>query len=274
MADLPFAPVDAGAASRLRLAVDPDDKILRAIEALGPVAGRDVVVLGSAPVLASALVGLGSRVTVVDPAIPGRRGNGAVRAEGTPPGRGQARLARPAKGGTEPGHTPGTELETDESPGAGAGALVAIAGTPAATGLAAGSADVVVATFQSVRGLDAPAVAEVDRILRPGGRFLVVADYGRDDLDPLRDPEQLAAAIAASRPSGSFLASGFRIRVIHTWWVFADCDAAGELLREAFGDAARDVVAAMKRPRLAHKVAIFHRTRGGDRPAAPARRIG
>ena len=39
--------------------------------------------------------------------------------------------------------------------------------------------------WQAFRGVDPTEMSEVGRVLRPGGRLLVVHDYGRDDMSRL-----------------------------------------------------------------------------------------
>ena len=61
MADLPFD-LDAGLNEQLAGALDVEGKIPRALEALGPVAGRDVVLVGPPGIRARQLTELGARV--------------------------------------------------------------------------------------------------------------------------------------------------------------------------------------------------------------------
>src|SRR4029078_13095460 len=63
--------------------------------------------------------------------------------------------------------------------------VTAISG-PAPWTLPDASADVSRSVRVGFRGVTANDLAEADRILRPGGRLLVVHDYGRDDVSPLR----------------------------------------------------------------------------------------
>ena len=66
MADFPFTLADRALAVRLARAMDPEGKIPRALDALGNLAGRDVLVLGPTRSLRAAQVReLGARVTTV-----------------------------------------------------------------------------------------------------------------------------------------------------------------------------------------------------------------
>jgi hypothetical protein len=126
-------------------------------------------------------------------------------------------------------------------------------------GLADGSADVVLGCWSVFRGVEPAEVAECDRVLRPGGRLLVVHDYGRDDVSTLRG--DLPEYGAWSRRDGPFLGGGFRIRVIHCWWTFADVPAAKSFLEAAFGEPGRQLGERLTRPRLSDNVAVYHRSR-------------
>ena len=193
--------LDPGLAVRLEAAFDREGKIVRALESLGPVAGRDVVAIeADAGPIARGLVDLGARLAPVSP--------------------------RP----------------DSES-----------LGLPAADA----SADVIVSAWSTFRGVDEPAIREVDRVLRAGGRQLVVHDYGRDDVARLSGerPEHLTW----SDRNGPFLSSGFKVRVLHCWWTFDSLEDARSFLTDAFGEVGTSVGALLKRPRLAHKIAIYHR---------------
>jgi hypothetical protein len=123
----------------------------------------------------------------------------------------------------------------------------------------AGSFDVLVGLWSAFRGVDPREIAAADRLLRPGGRLLVLHDYGRDDVSRLRGP--LPEHDSWSRRSGPFLQGGFRVRVVHCWWTFESLEAAREFLIASFGEAGEEVGAGLKRPRLSYNVAVYHRTR-------------
>jgi len=190
-----------GLADRLVRVLDVEGKIPRALEALGPVADRDVLLLdGSGGLRAGQLRELGARVEVMAPS--------------------ESR----------------------------------------ASAVADASADVLVAFWSSFRGVEAAEMEEAARIVRPGGRLLVVHDYGRDDVSALRG--DLPDYGPWSRRDGPFLRSGFKIRVVHCWWTFESLDDARQFLGEAFGEVGTNVGSGLTRPRLSYNVAVYHRTLG------------
>ena len=124
-----------------------------------------------------------------------------------------------------------------------------------------GSADVVVGLWSTFRGVDQAEVAEVDRVLRPGGRHLAVHDYGRDDVSRLHVESERPEYGAWSQRAGPFLSGGFKVRVVHCFWEFESLEATTRFLSAAFGAAGAAVAASLKRPRLSWNVAVYHRSR-------------
>jgi SAM-dependent methyltransferase len=205
---MPFASVPA-LTDRLAGCMDIEGKIPRALEALGPLAGRAVAVLD----------------------VPG-----------TP------WVERLPKDGADPLLVPAGEP-----------------GGPLRVPAPDASLDVVVTLWTGFRGVDPSDVGEVDRVLRPGGRLLVVHDYGRDDVSTLREPDA-PEYLHWSRRGGPFLGeAGFKIRVLHCFWTFASIEDAREALA-LFGDRGEAVLARLKRPRLSWNVAVYHRGQGGVEP--------
>jgi hypothetical protein len=204
MADLPLA-LEPSLGDALSRALDVEGKIPRALEALGPIAARDVVLVGGGPLESRRLAEVGARLTKVDAFQPSGR---------------------------------------------------------ASWQLPDGSADAVVAEWSGFRGITPAELVETERVLRPGGRLLIVHDYGRDDVSRLRG--DLPEYSLWSRRNGPFLSAGFRIRVIHCFWTFDTVQTAGSFLASAFGPAGAEVAATLSRPRLSYNVAVYHRTRGGD----------
>jgi hypothetical protein len=122
------------------------------------------------------------------------------------------------------------------------------------------SVDVVLGLWSAFRGVEAAETAEVDRVLRPGGRQLVVHDYGRDDVSRLFTADRPEYG-AWSHRFGPFLKGGFRVRVVHCFWEFESPDGAASFLGAAFGQVGAEVAATLKRPRLSYNVAVYHRAR-------------
>lgn len=119
--------------------------------------------------------------------------------------------------------------------------------------------DVVVSCWSGLGAPDPRQVREVDRVLRPTGRFIVVHDYGRDHVSRLRGDRPEYGAW--SRRDGPFLRNGFRIRVVHCWWTFESLEAARSFLTAAFGQPGMDLADSLRRPRLSYNVAVYHRAR-------------
>jgi SAM-dependent methyltransferase len=228
VADLPVD-LPEEVAARLLRSFDLEGKIPAALEALGPLGNRDVVLVdGAHGVRARQLAALGARLTVLE-----RRG----------------RLA---------------ELR---SALAGLTGVKVSAGTAASLGLPDDSADAIVAHWSAYRAPSPGEVQEADRVLRSGGRLLVVHDYGRDDVSRIRGDRPEYSTW--SRRDGWYLNNGFRMRVIHAFWTFESMATARSLLIDAFGEAGVTVGETLRRPRLSYNVAIYHRSRAEraeDRP--------
>jgi len=206
VADLPFDLANAVLAGRLLRSLDVEGKVPRALEALGPVGGREVILLGGGPTRAGQLEALGATVSI-------------ARDWGGDP-----------DGGVAPDH-------------------------------ADASVDAAVSYWSGFRSGDLAELHEADRVLRNGGRLLVVHDYGRDDVSRLRG--DLPEYGKWSRRNGWFLTNGFKIRVVHCFWTFDSMDDASSFLGESFGAEGLALAATLKRPRLSYNVAIYHRTKGG-----------
>lgn len=132
--------------------------------------------------------------------------------------------------------------------------------------------DVAVAWWDGFAGdaADASApLADVQRLLGPGARLLVVQDYGRDEVSPLyADPAREARLQAWSRRDGPILGAGFKVRALHCRWTFPDLPAAADLLHRAFPTTGAYVAGGMARPSLDYRVAVYHLIVGNRRAAA------
>jgi hypothetical protein len=162
---------------------------------------------------------------------------------------------------------PAGPLLTALSTGASAAVQLGLpADGPLRLDAADGALDGIVSLWSAFRGVEDADLAEVDRVLAPGGRLLVVHDYGRDEVSALGDPEA-AQYRTWSRREGPFLRDGgFKIRVLHCFWTFASLEDARDFLEQAFGAAGAAAGAELKRPRLSWNVAVYHRWRGGVAP--------
>jgi hypothetical protein len=199
MSDLPVA-LPSELERSLVLALDRAGKLVAALDALGPIADRDVLVVDASggPII-DGLVAAGARLRSVPAQVPFR-------------------------------------LDAADA-----------------------SFDVVLGLWSAFRGVDPVEMAEVDRVLRPGGRHLAVHDYGRDDVSHLDGDRPEYGAW--SQRTGPFLAGGFKIRVVHCFWDFESMADAAGFLATAFGAAGAAVAAGLKRPRLSWNVAVYHRSR-------------
>jgi hypothetical protein len=126
-----------------------------------------------------------------------------------------------------------------------------------------GEADVVVVPWSEHAVPGSAFIAAAESLLRPGGRLLLVHDYGRDDVWLLW-PQLRDRHVEWSQRRGPFLGAGFRIRVIHCWWTFDSIEQARDLLGGAFGEAGLEVAGRLKRSRLEYQIAIYHRSVGTE----------
>ena len=124
------------------------------------------------------------------------------------------------------------------------------------------SADVVVGLWSAFRAAPSTTCSEPPASSDPGGRLLVVHDYGRDDVAELRG--RRSRVRRWTRRDGPFLAAGFKIRVLHCWWTFDSLDEARTSSRPRSARPGRAVAARLTRPRLSYNVAVYHRTLGEE----------
>jgi len=224
VADFPFAIPDS-LRDEVGTYADVEGKIPRALDRLGDLAGRDVVLFDADDGLrARQLSELGATVTPLAHGLPSASADAVVSfwsafRPSSPDGRGSRSSESDPSGESDRAGDPDRAAEAD--------------------------------------------LAEADRVLRPGGRLLVVQDYGRDDLSRLLPAERSAAAVTWSRRDGWFPAHGFRLHVIHAFWTFPDLERLTSTVEALFGPDARGLLGDLRRPRLSWKVVVYDRVRGG-----------
>ena len=209
MSDLPFE-LEAPLVPRLRAAVDVEGKLVRALEALGPLAGRDV-----------------GFVDLPDGVLRDRLDAAGI---------------------------PGTRLPLS---------------SPLALDVPDASLDAVVTLWTAFRGVAMPDLDEADRVLRPGGRLLVVHDYGRDDVSGLRDPQSPEYRVW-SRREGPFLADRRVQDPRRPLLLDVRLDRGGPVVPRSTrsASAGEAVGAGLKRPRLSWNVADLPPLAGRRRAGA------
>jgi hypothetical protein len=127
---------------------------------------------------------------------------------------------------------------------------------PVGGALPAGVFDAVVGGWGVLRGTEAPELAACERLLRPGGRIVVLHDYGRDEVAPLLGTDRPEIA-SWSRHGGPYLRGGWKLRVLHARIAVAGPSALAALL------AGEVDPGEVRGPGIHWKVAAYHRTAAG-----------
>jgi len=104
-----------------------------------------------------------------------------------------------------------------------------------------------------------PAIDEARRVLRPNGRLIVLGYYGRDDLGALLDPEVVERARdATQRRSGWWLRHGFKIKVVHSRIDLVDDRTAAEILPRLYGERGSAFLAGPHPLNLRLRLGLYH----------------
>jgi SAM-dependent methyltransferase len=206
-------------------AIDPDRKVLEGLERIVPLSGKRIADIGT---------GIGHY-----PMILARRTGRTYGIESDPELLAEAR--RRAAGS----HQPNIRI---------------VEGEPTKLPLRNGAVDIVLTSNILPDDGSRPAIEEAQRVLRPGGRLIVVGYYGRDDVAALLEPEVVAQAIdATQRRTGWWLRNGFKIKVVHARVDLAEPELAHALLPRLFGDRGRAYLMGPHRPFLRLNLGLYHR---------------
>lgn len=223
----PWSDLDVELHARLSDAIDPERRILAAIERIVPLSGKRIADVGT---------GIGHY-----PRLLARRTARTYGVESDPALLDEARrLAGEA-------HQPNLRV---------------VEGSLAGLPLRDGAVDVVLTGLIDPEDASLALVDEAMRVLRPGGRLIAIGYYGRDDVANLLEPEVVRHALdATQRRTGWWLRHGFKIKVVHTRLDLRDDATAHELLPRLYGDRGRAYLMQPHRPMLELKLGLFHRSR-------------
>jgi SAM-dependent methyltransferase len=212
---------------RLGAAIDPERRILAALERITPIGGKRLADVGT---------GIGHF-----PMLLARRTGRTYGIESDPELLAEAR--RRASASLQPN-------------------LRIVEGEPTALPLRDRTVDIVLTSLIEPDDASLPAVAEAMRVLRPDGRLVVIGYYGRDDLAALLEPEVVAHAHEATqRRSGWWTRNGFKIKVVHARLDLGDPATAHELLPRLYGDRGRAFLMRPHKSSLRVNLGLFHRQR-------------
>ena len=223
----PWTHADERLYAHLGDVVDPERKVLAALERIVPLSGKRIADVGT---------GIGHY-----PMLLARRTGRTYGIEA------DAGLRDAARRRATAAHQPNIRI---------------VAGEPEHLPLRDEAVDIVLSGTIDPDDASLPAIAEAMRVLRPGGRLVVLGYYGRDDLASLLEPEVVAHALEATqRRTGWWLRNGFKIKVVHTRLDVSDRDVALDLLPRLYGDRGRAFLMAPHKARLVLKLALYHRAR-------------
>ena len=216
--------IDAGMHARLGAVIDPDRKLLAALERITPLAGKRIADVGT---------GIGHY-----PMLLARHTGRTYGIESDPA------LLDVARQRASDSHQPNLRI---------------IKGGLASLPLRDGAVDVVLCGLIEADDASLPAIAELLRVIRPGGRLIVIGYYGRDQVASLLEPEVVAHALEATqRRTGWWLRHGFKIKVVHSRIDISDPAIAMELLPRLYGDRARAFLMAPHPASLTLKLGLYH----------------
>ena len=224
---------DAALHARLAAAIDPERKVLEALERITPLSGRRIADVGT---------GIGHY-----PMLLARR---TGRTYGIEDDRG---LLAEARRRVADAHQPNIRI---------------VEGDATSLPLRGGAVDIVLTSRIAPEDASLPAIAEALRVLRPGGRLVVIGYYGRDDVAELLEPEVVAHAVEATqRRSGWWLRHGFKIKVVHARLDLRNRETAHDLLPRLYGDRGRAYLMGPYRSTLRLNLGLYHLGKEDTSPA-------
>ncbi len=220
----PWTDPDLELHRRLGEVIDPDRKVLAALERITPLSGKRIADVGT---------GIGHY-----PMLLARRTGRTYGIESDPA------LLQEARRRAGEAHQPNIRI---------------VEGSPTALPLRDAAVDIVLSGLIEPDDASLPAIAEAMRVLRPGGLLVVMGYYGRDDVAALLEPEVVAHALQATqRRTGWWLRNGFKIKVVHARLDLGDEATAAELLPRLYGDRGRAYLMGPHRSRLELKLGLYH----------------
>ena len=220
----PWAEADPALHARLGAAIDPDRKVLTAIEKIVPLSGKRIADVGT---------GIGHY-----PMLLARRTGRTYGIESDPS------LLAEARRRAVDSHQPNIRI---------------VEGAPTSLPLRDGAVDIVLTSLIEPDDTSLPAVAEARRVLRPGGRLIVIGHYGRDDVAALLEPEVIDHIMESTqRRTGWWLRNGFKIKVVHARLDLGDSRMAHELLPRLYGDRGRAYLMGAQKASLRLNLGLYH----------------
>ena len=220
----PWTEADPELHARLGAAIDPDRKVLTAIEKIVPLSGKRIADVGT---------GIGHY-----PMLLARRTGRTYGIESDPS------LLAEARRRAIDSHQPNVRI---------------VEGAPTSLPLRDGAVDVVLTSLIEPYDTSIPAVAEARRVLRSGGRLIVIGHYGRDDVAALLEPEVIDHIMESTqRRTGWWLRNGFKIKVVHSRLDLGDSRMAHDLLPRLYGDRGRAYLMGAQKASLRLNLGLYH----------------
>jgi SAM-dependent methyltransferase len=223
----PWTDPDPMLLARLGEVIDPERRVLDALERIVPLSGKRIADVGT---------GIGHY-----PMLLARRTGRTYGIEARP------ELLEAARGRADASHQPNIRI---------------VEGGGEHLPLHDAAVDVVLSGEIEPDDHWLPAIDEALRVLRPNGRLVVIGYYGRDDLASLLEPEVVEQARhATQRRTGWWLRHGFKIKVVHSRIDLQDEATARELLPRLYGDRGRAFLGGPHSLSLRLRLGLYHLAR-------------